>query len=70
MEKEHELKQMKRNLDESEGAIAQVTLIIFFFRISLRTRLHHPLTSDLFISSTAFRCLKGSSVCGRRRWRS
>lgn len=26
VEKEHELKQMKRNLDESEGAIAQVTL--------------------------------------------
>lgn len=25
VEKEHELKQMKRNLDESEGAIAQVT---------------------------------------------
>lgn len=29
VEKEHELKQMKRNLDESEGAIAQVTLIEF-----------------------------------------
>lgn len=28
MEKEHELKQMKRNLDESEGAIAQVNLIV------------------------------------------
>lgn len=28
VEKEHELKQMKRNLDESEGAIAQVTLIV------------------------------------------
>lgn len=27
VEKEHELKQMKRNLDESEGAIAQVTLV-------------------------------------------
>lgn len=27
VEKEHELKQMKRNLDESEGAIAQVSLI-------------------------------------------
>lgn len=26
VEKEHELKQMRRNLDESEGAIAQVTL--------------------------------------------
>lgn len=26
LEKEHELKQMKRNLDESEGAIAQVTV--------------------------------------------
>ncbi len=29
VEKEHELKQMKRNLDESEGAIAQVNLIAF-----------------------------------------
>lgn len=29
VEKEHELKQMKRNLDESEGAIAQVTLTVF-----------------------------------------
>lgn len=28
VEKEHELKQMKRNLDESEGAIAQVRLIV------------------------------------------
>lgn len=28
VEKEHELKQMKRNLDESEGAIAQVNLIV------------------------------------------
>lgn len=28
MEKEHELKQMRRNLDESEGAIAQVNLIV------------------------------------------
>lgn len=28
MEKEHELKQMKRNLDESEGAIAQVNLTV------------------------------------------
>lgn len=27
VEKEHELKQMKRNLDESEGAIAQVTVV-------------------------------------------
>lgn len=27
VEKEHELKQMKRNLDESEGAIAQVTFV-------------------------------------------
>lgn len=26
VEKEHELKQMRRNLDESEGAIAQVNL--------------------------------------------
>lgn len=26
VEKEHELKQMKRNLDESEGAIVQVNL--------------------------------------------
>lgn len=31
VEKEHELKQMRRNLDESEGAIAQVNLIIFVF---------------------------------------
>lgn len=29
VEKEHELKQMKRNLDESEGAIAQVTVKTF-----------------------------------------
>lgn len=29
VEKEHELKQMKRNLDESEGAIAQVILTVF-----------------------------------------
>lgn len=29
VEKEHELKQMRRNLDESEGAIAQVNLIVF-----------------------------------------
>ena len=29
VEKEHELKQMKRNLDESEGAIVQVNLIVF-----------------------------------------
>ena len=28
VEKEHELKQMKRNLDESEGAIVQVNLIV------------------------------------------
>lgn len=28
VEKEHELKQMKRNLDESEDAIAQVNLIV------------------------------------------
>lgn len=28
VEKEHELKQMKRNLDESEGAIAQVNLFV------------------------------------------
>ena len=28
VEKEHELKQMKRNLDESEGAIAQVNPIV------------------------------------------
>lgn len=28
VEKEHELKQMRRNLDESEGAIAQVNLIV------------------------------------------
>lgn len=31
MEKEHELKQMKRNLDESEGAIVQVSLIVSVF---------------------------------------
>lgn len=29
VEKEQEIKQMKRNLDESEGAIAQVNLIVF-----------------------------------------
>ena len=28
VEKEHELKQMRRNLDESEGAIAQVNLAV------------------------------------------
>lgn len=28
VEKEHELKQMKRNLDESEGAIAQVSPVV------------------------------------------
>lgn len=39
VEKEHELKQMKRNLDESEGAIAQVNLIILFFDMSLYIRL-------------------------------
>lgn len=39
VEKEHELKQMKRNLDESEGAIAQVNLIIFFFSFSPHTHL-------------------------------
>lgn len=31
VEKEHELKQMKRNLDESEGAIAQVNLVVFVY---------------------------------------
>ncbi|KAM7000576.1 NEDD4-binding protein 3-A isoform 1-T2 [Tautogolabrus adspersus] len=31
VEKEHELKQMKRNLDESEGAIAQVNHILLVF---------------------------------------
>lgn len=34
VEKEHELKQMRRNLDESEDAIAQVNLIELVFDIS------------------------------------
>lgn len=44
VEKEHELKQMKRNLDESEGAIAQVNLhpqLLIHLRI-LPFDPHHP----------------------------
>ena len=37
VEKEHELKQMKRNLDESEGAIAQVSLIVYCSLSSIYT---------------------------------
>lgn len=50
MEKEHELKQMKRNLDESEGAIAQVTvttLICSPSSISLSTCLTPDLLSTM-----------------------
>lgn len=69
VEKEHELTQMKRNLDESEGAIAQVThrsssLPTF----SPSTLL--PLRRPTQVRCTLCRCLKGNSVCGRKRWRS
>lgn len=43
VEKEHELKQMKRNLDESEGAIAQVNLIVFCLFFTINLAIHLPL---------------------------
>lgn len=69
VEKEHELTQMKRNLDESEGAIAQVTHRV----CSLPT--FSPSTLVPFCRPTRVRCAhcrcsKGNSVCGRKRWRS
>lgn len=64
VEKEHELKQMKRNLDESEGAIAQVTLVSTI-GLCLGSR-----TAGTDREARLRRCLRGSSVCGRRRWRS
>lgn len=70
VEKEHELKQMKRNLDESEGAIAQVTLTAVVCSSKSVFTSVGLFLQGLTTGYLHCRCLKGSSAFGRRRWRS
>lgn len=69
VEKEHELTQMKRNLDESEGAIAQVTHCVRASPTFSPSAIF-PLCRPTQVRRPCCRCLKANSVCGRKRWRS